>query len=210
MHTHTRPAAPLAQTFEGAAIVGGDGGVGVERQAIDLRAAALAGASLGVAVTLEGEGGLDGGGLDRGECVGGDAVVIGPGALGQELGDAAVDAAGHGGHVVILGGRERMEGEAAVWGVGEDAVGDERVNVDVELELLNEEERRIVAHHEMGHALVAAAMPGTDVVHKVSIIPRGIGALGYTIRRPTEDRYLMTRPELEAKMALLLGGRAAE
>jgi cell division protease FtsH len=62
----------------------------------------------------------------------------------------------------------------------------------------------------MGHALVALAQPGTDPVHKVSIIPRGIGALGYTIQRPTEDRYLMTRPELEQKIAVLLGGRAAE
>jgi cell division protease FtsH len=76
--------------------------------------------------------------------------------------------------------------------------------------LLNPREREIVAHHEMGHALVAISLPGTDVVHKVSIIPRGIGALGYTIQRPTEDRYLMTRDELENKMAVLLGGRAAE
>jgi cell division protease FtsH len=76
--------------------------------------------------------------------------------------------------------------------------------------LLNPREREIVAHHEMGHAVVAAALPGTDAVHKISIIPRGIGALGYTIQRPTEDRYLMTREELENKMAVLLGGRAAE
>jgi cell division protease FtsH len=76
--------------------------------------------------------------------------------------------------------------------------------------VLNENERRIVAHHEMGHALVAMALPGTDPVHKVSIIPRGVGALGYTIQRPTEDRFLMTREELENKMAVLLGGRAAE
>ncbi len=76
--------------------------------------------------------------------------------------------------------------------------------------LLNPREREIVAHHEIGHALVAAALPGCDPVHKISIIPRGIGALGYTIQRPTEDRYLMTREELEAKMAVLLGGRAAE
>jgi len=76
--------------------------------------------------------------------------------------------------------------------------------------ILNPEERRIVAYHEMGHALVAAALPGSDPVHKVSIIPRGIGALGYTIQRPTDDRYLMTRSELENKMAVLLGGRAAE
>ncbi len=76
--------------------------------------------------------------------------------------------------------------------------------------LLNPREREVVANHEMGHALVAAALPGCDPVHKISIIPRGIGALGYTIQRPTEDRYLMTRAELEGKMAVLLGGRAAE
>jgi len=76
--------------------------------------------------------------------------------------------------------------------------------------LLNPREREIVARHEMGHAFVAAALPGSDAVHKISIIPRGIGALGYTIQRPTEDRYLMTREELENKMAVLLGGRAAE
>ena len=76
--------------------------------------------------------------------------------------------------------------------------------------LLNPREREIVAYHEMGHALVALALPGVDPVHKVSIIPRGVGALGYTIQRPTEDRFLMTRQELEDKMAVLLGGRAAE
>ena len=76
--------------------------------------------------------------------------------------------------------------------------------------VLNPEERKTVAYHEMGHALVALALPGSDAVHKVSIIPRGIGALGYTIQRPTEDRYLMTRRELERKIAVLLGGRAAE
>jgi cell division protease FtsH len=76
--------------------------------------------------------------------------------------------------------------------------------------LLNPKEREVVAFHEMGHAFVAQSLPGTDPVHKVSIIPRGIGALGYTIQRPTEDRYLMTRAELENKMAVLLGGRAAE
>jgi cell division protease FtsH len=76
--------------------------------------------------------------------------------------------------------------------------------------VLNAEERRVIAHHEMGHALVAMALPGTDPVHKVSIIPRGVGALGYTIQRPTEDRFLMSREELENKMAVLLGGRAAE
>ena len=76
--------------------------------------------------------------------------------------------------------------------------------------LLNPLERRVVAYHELGHAMVALALPGTDTVHKVSIIPHGVGALGYTIQRPIEDRYLMTRAELEHKMAGLLGGRAAE
>jgi cell division protease FtsH len=76
--------------------------------------------------------------------------------------------------------------------------------------LLNPHERRVVAYHEMGHALVSKALAGSDTVHKVSIIPRGIGALGYTIQRPTEDRFLMSRAELLDKMAVLLGGRAAE
>jgi cell division protease FtsH len=75
---------------------------------------------------------------------------------------------------------------------------------------LNAEERRIVAYHEMGHTLVAMLEPGADPVHKVSIIPRGIGALGYTIQRPIEDRFLMTQQELESKLAVLLAGRAAE
>lgn len=76
--------------------------------------------------------------------------------------------------------------------------------------VLNEHERTVVAYHEMGHALVAMSLPGSDTVHKISIIPRGVGALGYTIQRPTEDRFLMTRDELENRMAVLLGGRAAE
>jgi cell division protease FtsH len=62
----------------------------------------------------------------------------------------------------------------------------------------------------MGHALVAMGLPGSDVVHKVSIIPRGIGALGYTIQRPTEDRFLLSREEMLDKLAVLLAGRAAE
>lgn len=76
--------------------------------------------------------------------------------------------------------------------------------------LLNPVERRVVAFHELGHAMVALALPGTDEVHKISIIPRGVGALGYTIQRPTEDRFLMRKTELENKMAVLMGGRAAE
>ncbi|MBI1220747.1 MAG: ATP-dependent zinc metalloprotease FtsH [Rhodobacteraceae bacterium] len=76
--------------------------------------------------------------------------------------------------------------------------------------LLIPEERDVVAHHEMGHALVAMSLPRVDPVEKVSIIPRGIAALGYTMQRPTEDRFLMDRAELMNRMTVLLGGRAAE
>ncbi len=76
--------------------------------------------------------------------------------------------------------------------------------------ILSPKERKVVAYHEMGHALVASTLPGADPVHKVSIIPRGIGALGYTMQRPTEDRFLIERSELMNRMAVLMGGRAAE
>ncbi|MGB0908916.1 MAG: ATP-dependent zinc metalloprotease FtsH [Nitrospirales bacterium] len=76
--------------------------------------------------------------------------------------------------------------------------------------VLNEEERNRVAYHEVGHALVAMMTPGSDPVQKISIIPRGIAALGYTMQLPTEDRYLLTQSELEDKIAILLGGRVAE
>jgi cell division protease FtsH len=76
--------------------------------------------------------------------------------------------------------------------------------------VLGAKERYTVAVHEMGHALVAMTLPGTDPVHKISIIPRGIGALGYTLQRPSEDRYLAARSELRNRLAVLLGGRAAE
>jgi cell division protease FtsH len=76
--------------------------------------------------------------------------------------------------------------------------------------VLSPEERRRVAYHEMGHALVASSLPGIDPVQKVSIIPRGVGALGYTIQRPTEDRFLLAESDLESRIAVLMGGRAAE
>ncbi|MGZ3444028.1 MAG: ATP-dependent zinc metalloprotease FtsH, partial [Polyangia bacterium] len=76
--------------------------------------------------------------------------------------------------------------------------------------VLGANERRTVAVHEMGHALVAMTLPGADPVHKISIIPRGVGALGYTMQRPSEDRYLASRSELLNRLAVLLGGRAAE
>ncbi len=76
--------------------------------------------------------------------------------------------------------------------------------------VLSEKERDIVAHHEIGHALIASSLPNADPVHKVTIIPRGVAALGATYQLPLEDRYLLTRSELEDRIAVLLGGRAAE
>lgn len=76
--------------------------------------------------------------------------------------------------------------------------------------VMNSQEKERVAHHEVGHALVALEMPGADAVQKISIIPRGVAALGYTLQLPTEDRYLMTQSELENRIAVLLGGRTAE
>jgi cell division protease FtsH len=130
-----------------------------------------------------------------------EVAALTPGFTGADLAnlvnEAALVATRRGGEEVVL--------EDFNAGVERIVAGLEKKN-----RLLNAREREVVAHHELGHALVAAALPGSDPVHKISIIPRGIGALGYTIQRPTEDRYLMTREELEAKMAVLLGGRAAE
>jgi cell division protease FtsH len=75
---------------------------------------------------------------------------------------------------------------------------------------ISTKEREIVAYHEAGHALVASSLPGTDPVHKISIVSRGFGALGYTMQSPTEDRYLMQRRDLMNQLAVLLGGRSAE
>jgi cell division protease FtsH len=111
--------------------------------------------------------------------------------------------------------------EAALLGVrrGKDSVGlselqeaVERVIAGLEKKnrVLNRMEKERVAHHEVGHALVAFSIPGADAVQKISIIPRGIAALGYTLQLPTEDRFLMTKAELENKIAVLLGGRVAE
>ncbi|MBY5461297.1 ATP-dependent zinc metalloprotease FtsH [Rhizobium leguminosarum] len=128
-------------------------------------------------------------------------AALTPGFTGADLANLVNEAA-------LLATRRRAE--AVTMADFNDAV--ERIVAGLEKRnrLLNPRERELVAYHEMGHALVAMALPGVDPVHKVSIIPRGIGALGYTVQRPIEDRFLMTREELENKMAVLLGGRAAE
>jgi cell division protease FtsH len=76
--------------------------------------------------------------------------------------------------------------------------------------IMSPREREMVAYHESGHAIVASALPGLDPVHKISIVQRGFGALGYTMQLPLEDRYLLTRTELLNQLSVLLGGRAAE
>ena len=76
--------------------------------------------------------------------------------------------------------------------------------------VMSSKEREIVAYHESGHAIVASVLPGLDPVHKISIVQRGFGALGYTMQLPLEDRYLLTRGDLLSQLAVLLGGRTAE
>ena len=102
---------------------------------------------------------------------------------------------------------------------GKKAVGMEELNEAVERasaglekksKVMHQEEKLRVAYHESGHALVAYSLPNTDPVHKVSIIPRGLAALGYTMQRPEQDRYLMTRGELESRIQVLLAGTVAE
>ena len=130
-----------------------------------------------------------------------EIAALTPGFSGADLANLVNEAA----LVATRRGAEAVEMPDFTAGVERIVAGLERKN-----RVVNPQERRVVAYHELGHALAALALPGTDTVHKISIIPRGIGALGYTIQRPTEDRYLMTRTELENKMIVLLGGRAAE
>ena len=92
----------------------------------------------------------------------------------------------------------------------EEAVDRVVAGLEKRARVMNPKERERVAYHEAGHALVAASLPFTDPVHKISIIPRGIAALGYTLQLPTEYRYLLTRSELLDRLAVMLGGRTAE
>ena len=130
-----------------------------------------------------------------------DIAALTPGFTGADLANLANEAA-------VLATRR---GADAI-GMSDFSGAVERIVAGLEKRsrVLIPKERRVVAYHEMGHALVSLAIPGTDPIHKVSIIPRGIAGLGYTLQRPTEDRFLVGRQELEDKMAVLLGGRAAE
>jgi cell division protease FtsH len=131
----------------------------------------------------------------------GAVAALTPGFTGADLANLVNEAA-------LLA--TRRGGEAVTMADFTNAVERMVAGLEKRNRLLNAREREIVAYHELGHALVALSLPGVDPVHKVSIIPRGVGALGYTIQRPIEDRFLMTKEELENKMAVLLGGRAAE
>jgi cell division protease FtsH len=131
------------------------------------------------------------------------AILAGmtPGMVGADLANLVNEAA-----LLAVRRKKKKAGMAEF----EEAV--ERVIAGLEKKnrLINPKERKIVAYHEMGHAIVALSLPGTDPVQKISIIPRGIAALGYTMQTPTEDRFLMSKTELLNKIATLLGGRAAE
>ncbi|MEM7022880.1 MAG: ATP-dependent zinc metalloprotease FtsH [Pseudomonadota bacterium] len=130
-----------------------------------------------------------------------EVAALTPGFTGADLANLVNEAA-------LMATRRRAEGVT----MDDFTSAFERIVAGLEKRnrLLNPKERKVVAYHELGHALVALSLPGVDPVHKVSIIPRGVGALGYTLQRPTEDRFLMSIEELENKMSVLLGGRGAE
>ncbi len=124
-----------------------------------------------------------------------------PGMVGSDLANIVNEAA-------LLAARKSRD--AVTMQDFEEAIDRVVAGLEKRNRLMNPKEKEIVAYHETGHALVAEGLPGVDPVHRVSIIPRGIGSLGYTMQLPTEDRYLMTKSELEDRMAVMLGGRAAE
>ena len=129
------------------------------------------------------------------------AARITPGFSGADLANVMNEAA-------LLAARRR----ATAVSIKDFEAAMERVIAGLEKRsrVMNELERTTVAYHESGHALVSELLPHTDPVAKISIIPRGRGALGYTLQMPTEDRYLLTEEELTDRVAVMLGGRAAE
>ena len=124
-----------------------------------------------------------------------------PGMVGAEIANVVNEAA----LLAARRNKEAVEMSEFEEGIERVATGLEKTN-----KLINAREKEIVAYHETGHAVVSLSLPQADPVHKISIIPRGISALGYTVHLPTEDRYLLTKSELSDKIAVLLGGRASE
>src|SRR5436853_2798225 len=104
----------------------------------------------------------------------------------------------------------RNSRDAVMMAEFEEAVERGAVGLKRQSRIMQDDEKQRVAYHEAGHALVACALPKTHPVHKISIIPRGVGALGYVLRRPEDDRYLMTQTELESHIKVALGGTLAE
>jgi cell division protease FtsH len=142
----------------------------------------------------------------RGVAMGGDVdlhVIAArtPGFTGADLANVVNEAA-------LLAARR--EKDAVGMAELEEAIDRVVAGLERKSRVMSEKEREIVAFHEMGHALVALSVPNADPVHRVTIIPRGAAALGMTMQRPLEDRYLMTEPELDDRLAILLGGRTAE
>ncbi len=124
-----------------------------------------------------------------------------PGFVGADLANLINEAA----LLAVRKGKDKVTMEEM-----EEAIDRIVAGLEKKKRVMNKKEKEIVAVHETGHALVAESVPNADPVHRISIIPRGIGALGYTLQLPTEDRYLMTKEELLDKIAVLLGGRGAE
>jgi cell division protease FtsH len=141
------------------------------------------------------------------------AVVLGPDVAlnviaARTPGFAGADLANIVNEAALLAARK--EKNAVEMSDFEEAIDRVVAGLEKKSRVLSEKERDIVAHHEMGHALVASSVAHADPVHKITIIPRGVAALGMTYQLPTEDRFLLTRSELEDRVAVLLGGRVAE
>ena len=124
-----------------------------------------------------------------------------PGFVGADLANMMNEAA----LIAARKGKDVIEMSDMEESIDKVIAGPERKNV-----IISDKEKKVVAYHEAGHALVARFLPNTDPVHKISIIPRGGAALGYTLQLPTEDRYLISKQELMTRLAVLLGGRVAE
>jgi len=124
-----------------------------------------------------------------------------PGFVGADLANLVNEAA------LLAARRER---KSVMMQDFEDAIERVVAGLEKRSRLMNEEEKEIVAHHECGHALVASLLPGVDPVKKISTVPRGLSALGYTMQAPLEDRYLLRKDELIDRLSVMLGGRSAE
>jgi cell division protease FtsH len=128
-------------------------------------------------------------------------AALTPGSVGADLANLVNEAA----LMAARGGKE-VVGMAEL----EEAIERGAVGLERKSRIMNADEKQRVAYHEAGHALVACSLPNTSPVHKISIIPRGVGALGYVLSRPEEDRYLITQSELESQIKVALGGTLAE